>query len=80
MNARSYLFVPADRSDRFAKALASGADVVIVDLEDAIPPAHKVAARTALVALFNSLRAPRPCWYASTILFTSLFASAASAP
>ena len=36
--ARSYLFVPGDRPERYAKALASGADAVIVDLEDAVPP------------------------------------------
>ncbi|MFO7071915.1 aldolase/citrate lyase family protein, partial [Pseudomonas aeruginosa] len=33
---RSALFVPGDRPERFAKALASGADAVIVDLEDAV--------------------------------------------
>lgn len=42
---RSYLFVPGHRPDRFAKALASGADAVILDLEDAVPPAEKAAAR-----------------------------------
>jgi hypothetical protein len=47
-NPRSYLFVPADRPQRYAKALASGADVVIVDLEDAVAPADKDAARDAL--------------------------------
>ena len=45
---RSYLFVPADRPERIAKALASGADAVIVDLEDAVAPAAKDAAREAL--------------------------------
>ncbi len=48
MMPRSYLFVPADRPDRFAKALASGADAVIVDLEDAVALAAKDAAREAL--------------------------------
>ncbi|MCO5119662.1 MAG: CoA ester lyase [Burkholderiaceae bacterium] len=48
MIARSYLFVPADRPERFAKALAAGADVVIIDLEDAVAPASKSAARDAL--------------------------------
>ena len=48
MTPRSYLFVPADRPERFAKALACGADVVIVDLEDAVAPQAKVAARAAL--------------------------------
>src|SRR5713101_8437818 len=42
------LFVPADRPDRFAKAAASGADAVIIDLEDAVPPDRKVRAREAL--------------------------------
>lgn len=42
---RSYLFVPGNRPDRFAKALASGADAVIVDLEDAVPSSDKVSAR-----------------------------------
>ena len=37
----SPLFVPADRPDRFAKAAASGADAIIVDLEDAVPPSRK---------------------------------------
>jgi citrate lyase beta subunit len=46
--ARSYLYVPASRPDRFDKALASGADAVIVDLEDAVPADEKVAARNAL--------------------------------
>lgn len=45
MIARSYLFVPGDRPDRFDKACAAGADRVIVDLEDAVPPARKGAAR-----------------------------------
>ena len=39
--ARSYLFVPGNRCERIAKAIASGADAVIVDLEDAVPPAEK---------------------------------------
>lgn len=51
MNARlhrSYLFVPATRTDRIGKARASGADAVIVDLEDAVAPAEKGRARDAL--------------------------------
>jgi citrate lyase subunit beta / citryl-CoA lyase len=46
---RSYLFVPGDRSDRFEKALASGADQVILDLEDAVSLANKSAARAAVM-------------------------------
>lgn len=46
--ARSYLFVPGNRPERFDKACASGADCVIVDLEDAVPPTEKTAARDAV--------------------------------
>jgi (S)-citramalyl-CoA lyase len=42
---RSALFVPATRPERIAKALATGADVVIVDLEDAVAETLKVEAR-----------------------------------
>ena len=42
------LFVPGDRPDRFAKAAASGADAVIIDLEDAVAPQNKAAARANL--------------------------------
>lgn len=45
---RTYLFVPADRPERYAKARAAGADAVIVDLEDAVAPAAKGRARDAL--------------------------------
>lgn len=45
---RSALFVPATRPDRIAKALASGADGVIVDLEDAVAPGDKAHARENL--------------------------------
>jgi len=43
--ARSLLFVPGSRPDRFAKAGGSGADLVVVDLEDAVAPADKAEAR-----------------------------------
>lgn len=48
--ARSFLFVPGNRPERFDKAYAAGADAVIVDLEDAVPPGEKRAARAALLA------------------------------
>lgn len=47
-NPVSYLFVPGNRPERFGKALASGADQVIIDLEDAVAPADKSAARDAI--------------------------------
>lgn len=42
---RTYLFVPATRTDRVAKAQAAGPDAVILDLEDAVPIREKLAAR-----------------------------------
>ena len=45
MSCRSYLFVPADSSRKLARAMESGADALILDLEDAVPPASKAAAR-----------------------------------
>ena len=47
-SAVTALFVPGDRPDRYGKALTAGADVVIVDLEDAVVPAAKAAARDSV--------------------------------
>ena len=55
--ARTLLFVPGDRPERFAKATASGADAVVLDLEDAVPTAAKNAAREAVRAGWNDLQA-----------------------
>ena len=44
------LYVPGDRPDRFDKAVATGAHLVILDLEDAVAAAHRVSAREAVVA------------------------------
>ncbi|WP_051357141.1 HpcH/HpaI aldolase/citrate lyase family protein [Azorhizobium doebereinerae] len=44
------LFVPGDRPERFGKALAAGADAVIVDLEDAVATEAKAQARAAIAA------------------------------
>ncbi|MBN3722685.1 HpcH/HpaI aldolase/citrate lyase family protein [Burkholderia sp. Ac-20379] len=46
--AQSYLFVPGNKPERFDKALGSGADAVIIDLEDAVAPSEKLAAREAI--------------------------------
>jgi citrate lyase subunit beta/citryl-CoA lyase len=72
--ARTLLFVPGDRPDRFGKATASGADPVVLDLENAVAPAHKDDARRhvltwleaghdALVRI-NSVGTP---WYADDV-------------
>jgi citrate lyase subunit beta/citryl-CoA lyase len=50
MRLRSLLFVPGDRPERFAKAAASGADALILDLEDSVAPERKDAARDAIAA------------------------------
>lgn len=53
-NIKTWLFVPATRIDRVAKAFASGADAVIVDLEDAVAPEDKAKAREALQLYYDS--------------------------
>ncbi|MDT7838094.1 HpcH/HpaI aldolase/citrate lyase family protein [Aquabacterium sp. OR-4] len=60
MHPRSYLFVPADRPERFDKALAAGAEAVIIDLEDAVAPAAKAAARAALATWLDARPASLP--------------------
>lgn len=52
--ARSFLFVPASDPRKLAKALASGAEAVIVDLEDAVAASRKQEARTLLEQSFRS--------------------------
>lgn len=54
--SRSYLFVPGDRPDRFEKARQSGADAVIIDLEDAVDVAHKDVAREAVASWLSPTR------------------------
>lgn len=56
---RSALFVPATRPERIPKALATGADVVIVDLEDAVAEPLKVEARNHLDAFLAANPAAR---------------------
>lgn len=55
--ARSLLFVPGNRPERFEKALRSGADAVILDLEDAVPLSDKPAARAAIRVHWTHLQA-----------------------
>src|SRR5215469_15401661 len=56
MFRRSYLFVPGDRPDRFEKARHSGADAVIIDLEDAVERAHKDLARETVASWLSPTR------------------------
>ncbi|SDK09055.1 HpcH/HpaI aldolase/citrate lyase family protein [Streptomyces indicus] len=55
----TWLYVPGDRPERVAKALYAGADVVIVDLEDAVAPDRKAYARAATAELLTE-RQPVP--------------------
>jgi (S)-citramalyl-CoA lyase len=59
---RSALFVPGNRPDRYAKAAASGADAIIVDLEDAVAPADKDAARASALRYLAERAEPRGCY------------------
>ena len=56
MRLRSLLFVPGDRPDRMAKAAALEADALILDLEDAVAPSAKEAARAAVAAFLAEPR------------------------
>ena len=59
--ARSLLFVPGNRAERFEKALASGADAIVLDLEDAVPLDEKAGAREAIARLSRQIaQAPVP--------------------
>jgi citrate lyase subunit beta/citryl-CoA lyase len=67
--ATTFLFVPGDRPDRFGKAAASGADVVVLDLEDAVAPADKDTARAEVGAWLERgeamvrINAPGTPWF-----------------
>jgi citrate lyase subunit beta/citryl-CoA lyase len=68
--ARSMLFVPGHRADRFAKADASGADVVIIDLEDAVAAHDKERSREHVAAWLGAgnsavvrINPPGTPWY-----------------
>ncbi|WLG12674.1 CoA ester lyase [Psychrobacter cibarius] len=60
-NIKTWLFVPATRIDRVAKAFASGADAVIVDLEDAVADVDKIQARTSIKNYYDS-KDYQPIW------------------
>lgn len=56
MRLRSLLFVPGDRPERFGKAAASGADALILDLEDSVAPEKKAFARAAISEWLSEAR------------------------
>lgn len=74
MSARSYLFVPGNRAERFEKAREAGADAVIFDLEDAVQPFEKSAARDTVLRhmdparpAFVRINAADTSWFADDI-------------
>ena len=56
MRLRSLLFVPGDRPDRMIKAIGSGADALILDLEDSVALERKAEARDAVVEFLHGER------------------------
>lgn len=54
MRLRSLLFVPGDRPDRMEKAVGTGADAVILDLEDSVAPGQKALAREEVSAFLKT--------------------------
>ena len=63
MRLRSLLFVPGDRPERMEKALRLGADALILDLEDAVAPSRKGAARDAVRAFLDAPRDGGPALF-----------------
>jgi citrate lyase subunit beta / citryl-CoA lyase len=53
--ARTFLFVPGNRPERFEKAARSGADAIVIDLEDSVPEAEKESARSFVKARWKQL-------------------------
>lgn len=77
---RSLLFVPGDREDLILKALASAADAVIVDLEDAVAPEAKATARHVTQAVLDGAdRRGKPVFVRVNALDTGLTAGDAAA-
>ncbi len=85
--ARTLLFVPGNRQDRFGKAAAAGADAVVLDLEDAVAPDDKAAARARVLAWLaagndavvrvNAVGTP---WYADDVAAVRDHATAVMVP
>ena len=60
LRRRTQLFVPANKPGFLARAAASGADAVVLDLEDSVPAAERPAARGALAGAVAALRGAAP--------------------
>ncbi len=60
---RSFLYVPGNRPEMFAKAEASGADAVILDLEDAVPATEVTSARAEVTSWLDRDHPAGPQWW-----------------
>ena len=56
---RSFIFCPGNKPDMIPKALSSGADMVCIDLEDAIIPEHKSTSRSKTIKAFEEITIPK---------------------
>ncbi len=63
MRLRSLLFVPGDRPDRMEKAIFSGADALILDLEDAVAAAAEALYEAEVAALEQPYTAQDNYWW-----------------
>ena len=63
MKTRSLLFVPGDSEKKFARAILSGADVLFLDLEDAVAPSQKEAARGIVAGWIDRAGEVAPALY-----------------
>ena len=79
---RSMLFVPGHKPSWAEKAIAAGADAIILDLEDSVPATDKAAARETVRETIGRLRGPGPragVWVRPNSLDGGLFGADAEA-
>src|SRR5689334_4941659 len=78
-NLRALLFVPGHDTRKLQRAMRSGADAVVLDLEDSVPPDAKEAARNACAEFLSEcaalpvrwlrINSPRSPWFAQDLEF-----------
>ena len=68
---RSFLFIPGDSPKKLDKGMGSGADALLLDLEDSISPQNKVEARATTLAFLKEAHAVRRAALASTCASTA---------
>ncbi|HEX4329545.1 MAG TPA: CoA ester lyase [Burkholderiales bacterium] len=73
---KALLFTPGNRPERFAKAESTGADGLIIDLEDAVGAGEKDNARAVVSAWFNDRKAPAPADFLICLRINSVYTEA----